>query len=168
MDKKMFKIGFLIGIVLIIGVGYYTMKTNIIDNTTKPIILSELDLENENGEKVLLKAGKPIIINFWATWCEPCVAEFPQFEKLKNKYSDKIDFIMISDEEINKIVQFKSKKGYSLKMLRSVKIFNDYGLIGRPATYFYNSKGILIQKLGGGLSEEILENEVELLIENEH
>lgn len=62
---------------------------------------------------------------------------------MNEKYSDKVDIIMVSDEDVLKIKNFKLKKGYKLNMLRSIKPFNDYGLIGRPATLFYNSKGEL-------------------------
>ena len=109
MDKKMFKIGFLVGVLLIIGIGvygYFNMQSVMNDITIKPIELSQLDLENAKAEKVNLKTGKPIIINFWATWCVPCVQEFPEFDELNAKYGDKVDFVMISDEEMTKIEKF--------------------------------------------------------------
>lgn len=168
MDKKMFKIGFLVGVLLIIGVGifvFFNIKTTINDNTIQPIELSQLDLENLNSEKISLKSGKPIIINFWGTWCAPCVQEFPEFVEMNEKYSDKVDIIMVSDEDVLKIKNFKLKKGYKLNMLRSIKPFNDYGLIGRPATLFYNSKGELKSKIGGSISNEELEEALKGIIE---
>ena len=164
----MFKIGFLVGVLLIIGIGiygYFNMKSIMNDVTIKPIELSQLDLENAKAEKVNLKNGKPIIINFWATWCVPCVQEFPVFEELNAKYGDKVDFVMISDEEMTKIEKFKAKKGYKLNMLRSAKTFDKYGLILRPATYFYNSNGKPMNKISGGITKEDLEKEILKLIE---
>jgi cytochrome c biogenesis protein CcmG/thiol:disulfide interchange protein DsbE len=169
MDKKMFKIGFLAGVLLIIGIGiygYFNMKSVMNDNTIKPIELVQLDLEKSNGEKIILKNGKPIVINFWATWCVPCVQEFPEFEELNKKYSDKVDFLMISDEENSKIEKFKAKKGYNLNMVRSLKTFEKYGLMLRPATYFYDSNGKLVSKFAGGITKEELENEIKKIIEN--
>lgn len=169
MDKKMFKIGFLVGVVLIIGIGiygYFNMQSIMNDVTIKPIELAQLDLENAKAEKVNLNTGKPIIINFWATWCAPCVQEFPEFDELNSKYGDKVDFVMISDEEISKIEKFKGKKGYKLNMLRSTKTFDKYGLMLRPATYFYNSEGKLKNKISGGIAKEDLEKEILKLIEN--
>jgi len=169
MDKKMFKIGFLIGVLLIIGIGiygYFNMKSIMNDTTIKPIALVQLDLVNLNGEKIILKSGKPIVINFWATWCVPCVQEFPEFEELNKKYSDKVDFFMVSDEEISKIEKFKAKKGYDLNMVRSSKTFEKYGLMLRPATYFYDSNGELVNKFAGGITKEDLENEIKKIIEN--
>jgi thiol-disulfide isomerase/thioredoxin len=169
MDKKMFKIGFLVGVLMIIGIGifgYYNMKSIMNDNTIKPIELVQLDLENSNGEKISLKNGKPFVINFWATWCVPCVQEFPEFEELNKKYSDKVEFLMVSDEEISKIEKFKAKKGYNLNLVRSSKTFDKYGLMLRPATYFYDSNGKLVSKFAGGITKEELENEIKKIIEN--
>ena len=169
MDKKMFKIGFLVGVLLVIGIGiygYFNMQSIMNDNTIKPIELVQLDLENSNGEKIILKNGKPIVINFWATWCVPCIQEFPEFEELNKKYSDKVEFLMISDEEISKIEKFKARKGYNLNMVRSSKTFEKYGLMLRPATYFYDSNGKLVSKFAGGIAKEELENEIKKIIEN--
>lgn len=169
MDKKMFKTGFLVGVILVIGIaiyGYFNMKTIMNDVTIPPIELVQLDLENVNAEKVNLKTGKPIIINFWATWCVPCIQEFPEFDELNEKYGDKTQFVMISDEEMTKIEKFKSKKGYKLNMLRSAKTFDKYGLMLRPATYFYNSEGKLINKISASITKEDLEKEILKLIEN--
>ncbi len=169
MDKKMFKIGFLVGVLLIIGIGVYgffNMESMMNDVSVKSIELTQLDLENAKAEKVNLKIGKPIIINFWATWCVPCLQEFPDFDELNAKYGDKVDFVMISDEAITKIEKFKVKKGYKLNMLRSAKTFDEYGLLLRPATYFYNSEGKLINKISGGIAKEDLEKEILKLIDN--
>lgn len=169
MDKKMFKIGFLVGVILIIGIGmygYFNMKTIVNETTTKPIELVQLDLENLNGEKVIVRSGKPIVITFWATWCVPCVEEFPEFEELNKQYSDKVDFLMVSDEEVSKIEKFKVKKGYTLEMIRSLKTLDKYGLMIRPATYFYDSKGNLVNKIAGGITKKELEKEIKALIEN--
>lgn len=165
----MFKIGFLVGALFIIGIGiygYFNMQSIMNDVSIKSIELTQLDLENEKAEKINLKIGKPIIINFWATWCAPCVHEFPVFNELNAKYGDKIDFVMISDEAITIIDKFKVKNGYKLNMLRSTKTLDEYGLLLRPATYFYNSKGKLINKISGAISKDDVEKEILKLIEN--
>ncbi len=63
---------------------------------------------NEVALKQLIKPkGKPLLVNFWATWCDPCRDEFPDLVKLDNEYKGKIDFITISldfPEDINTAV----------------------------------------------------------------
>ena len=53
------------------------------------------------GLKNLIKPnGKPLLVNFWATWCDPCREEFPELVKLNNDYKGKIDFITISLDDL--------------------------------------------------------------------
>jgi len=54
-------------------------------------------------KKALTPAGKPLLVNFWATWCEPCREEFPDLVKLDAEYKGKIDFITISLDEVTDI-----------------------------------------------------------------
>jgi thiol-disulfide isomerase/thioredoxin len=53
--------------------------------------------------KALTAAGKPLLVNFWATWCDPCREEFPDLVKLDAEYKGKIDFITISLDEVAEI-----------------------------------------------------------------
>jgi thiol-disulfide isomerase/thioredoxin len=167
MDKKMFKIGYLVGVLLIIGVGaigYFNMKSIVNETTIPTIELTQLDLENLDGIKIVAISGRPIVVNFWATWCVPCIKEFPQFEELKAKYANQVDFLMVSDEESSKIEKFKAKKGYDLNLIRNSKTFETFGLAVRPATYFYDADGRLISKVAGSISKEELEEEIKALI----
>lgn len=51
--------------------------------------------------KQLIKPnGKPLLVNFWATWCDPCREEFPELVKINNDYKGKIDFITVSLDEL--------------------------------------------------------------------
>jgi len=169
MDKKTFKIGYIVGVILAIGIamyGYYKIKSIADGSGIKSIELSEIAIENLSGKKTTLHSGKPTVINFWATWCAPCVEEFSEFDKMNKKYSDKVDFVMISDENTDKIVKFKNKKNYNLNFVRTTKSFEKYGLNLRPVSFFYNSKGKLVSKVSGGISQENLEKEIQKIIEN--
>jgi thiol-disulfide isomerase/thioredoxin len=54
-------------------------------------------------KKALTSAGKPLLVNFWATWCDPCREEFPDLVNLDAEYKGKIDFITISLDEVKEI-----------------------------------------------------------------
>jgi len=54
-------------------------------------------------KKLIVPNGKPLLINFWATWCDPCREEFPDLVKLDNEYKGKIDFITISLDDVEDI-----------------------------------------------------------------
>lgn len=61
---------------------------------------SNLTLTDLNGREILAKEGKEsvVILNFWASWCKPCLEEFPSLVKLKEKYGDKIEIIAINSD----------------------------------------------------------------------
>ncbi len=66
------------------------------------------DLE---GNQITFKDlnNKPVFINIWATWCPPCIAELPSIEELYEDYGDKVNFILISNEDIDKVKTLPSE-----------------------------------------------------------
>lgn len=58
--------------------------------------------------------GKVIVLNLWATWCPPCVAELPSLQKLYDKYGDRVSFYFVSSENVTTLKTFLTKKGYKL------------------------------------------------------
>jgi thiol-disulfide isomerase/thioredoxin len=68
------------------------------------------------GNDVNLKdfQNQVIVINFWATWCPPCVAEMPAFQKLYNDYQQEVAFFFISNDPLDKVTTFADKKNFQL------------------------------------------------------
>jgi thiol-disulfide isomerase/thioredoxin len=54
-------------------------------------------------KKLMVPTGKPLLVNFWATWCDPCREEFPDLVKIDQEYKGKIDFITVSLDEVENI-----------------------------------------------------------------
>src|SRR5918993_1086416 len=74
-------------------------KTKTVSNW--PPKVTQID---EQGLRDLLKPnGRPLLINFWATWCEPCREEFPDLAKIGTDYKGKIDLITVSLDEVSEI-----------------------------------------------------------------
>ena len=69
------------------------------------------ELTKLEGGKQSLKAseGKVVVINLWATWCPPCVAEMPSMQALYNAYGDKVDFYFVSSEDPERLTKFLQK-----------------------------------------------------------
>lgn len=79
-------------------------------------VCSEFTVQGYNGKETYSYSesrGKVIVLNFWATWCPPCVAELPHFDKLQKNYSDSVDVVAIHSTSVNSdVAKFISDKGW--------------------------------------------------------
>ena len=108
--------------------------------------------------------NKPIFINFWATWCPPCIAELPGIEELHNKYGNEVNFILVSNENRTKVKSFaKNKKFEKLPFYHSNTVPSDFASQSIPTTFIIKADGtIVVDKKGvakwnSGKVEDILE-----------
>ncbi|MCZ2444212.1 MAG: TlpA family protein disulfide reductase [Flavobacteriales bacterium] len=126
------------------------------------ILLNQIEARDLNNEVIDLSkpTNKPLVINFWATWCAPCIKEFPEYDRIQQRYGDEVDFIMISDETIDKIKQFSISKFYPFRFLKSDKKLSNYDINILPTTFFYNSKGEIIEKHIGSIDYIKLEETI--------
>lgn len=94
--------------------------------------------------------GKVAVVNLWATWCPPCIAEMPSFQKLYKEYGDKIDFYFVSSEETEKLELFLNKKNYSLPVYQPLSIAPEkMQSRSLPTTYVISRNGkIVVNKKG--------------------
>src|SRR3978361_191365 len=116
MNKKSFWKGFITGIILT-GVALFVVAKSYM--VQPDVSLKNINVEDLNGKQVVISEmlGKPIVVNYWATWCGPCRQEFPEFEKVKKQWENKATFLMVSDETTEKIQDFKAKNLYSFTYL---------------------------------------------------
>ncbi|MEM6721992.1 MAG: TlpA disulfide reductase family protein [Bacteroidota bacterium] len=118
------------------------------------VVLSDYDwnLIDSNGSTVNFQEmeGEIILVNFWATWCPPCVAEMPSLEKLHEDYKDKIKFVFLANDKADKVYAYLEKNGYDLPVyfskdnepeaLQSTSI---------PTTYLIDNQGNIVMKETG-------------------
>ncbi|MDO6759078.1 TlpA disulfide reductase family protein [Tamlana sp. 2_MG-2023] len=109
-------------------------------------------LKTKSGELINLEAskGKVILINFWGTWCPPCIAEMPSMQALYEDYKDKVEFVFISDEDHSLTNTFLEEKGYTFETFvprtAHPKIFNVTSI---PRTFLIDKSGhVIIDKTG--------------------
>lgn len=124
-----------------------------------------------NEVKLSDNFGKPIVINFWASWCSPCKSELPAFDAMYEKYNDKVVFMMINltdgyNETVNGVKEFVSDGGYSFPVYYDIKYeaSNIYGIRSIPETIFINADGSLYETRIGAMSEKALENYIKQMI----
>ena len=126
------------------------MKVTTIDFDSN--VLQFSDLENNIFTLQNFK-GKNLFINYWATWCNPCLAEMPYMAKLYEKYKDEEDiiFLYLSREKLETIKNY-IPKDESLQQLPIYKIITDdefFATSGIPTTFIVNSNGkVIVKDLG--------------------
>ncbi|WP_240607740.1 TlpA family protein disulfide reductase [Marixanthomonas spongiae] len=89
--------------------------------------------------------GKVIFLNFWATWCPPCIAEMPSIDSLHEEMGDEVAFVLLSfDDDFEKAKAFDKRKGYNLPIYAPAsnlpQMFQSSAL---PTTYVIDAKGNL-------------------------
>ncbi|SDB51776.1 Thiol-disulfide isomerase or thioredoxin [Flavobacteriaceae bacterium MAR_2010_188] len=106
-----------------------------------------LQLRNEKGNIVSMESlkGKVIFLNFWATWCPPCIAEMPNIDKLHEEMGDEVAFVLLSfDDNFEKAKAFNKRKGYDLPIYAPASNLPAmYQSSALPTTYIIDANGNL-------------------------
>ena len=127
------------------------------------------ETEYLNGSKFELHdlRGKPVILNFWASWCPPCVREMPALQKFYDENKDKFVVIGINlGEDKKKIEEFTKRLNitYPIVLDREGKISTAYVRL-RPTTYFIDGNGIIKDKKYGELDyDEFVERGSKIIV----
>lgn len=123
-----------------------------------------------NAVKLSDSYGKPIVFNFWATWCGPCKSEMPGFEKMYKKYKDKVVFMMINSSDSREdVLKFMDENGYTFPIYyddTQIAAYT-YGVSAIPATYVTDKYGQIYGYQIGVLPEETLEKAIKTVLGEE-
>lgn len=117
------------------------------------VVLQDYDwnlITEDNAVNLKRSKGKVTLINMWATWCPPCVAEMPSLQSLYDDYGDQVDFYFVTAEEQAIVNAFMKKKGYTMPIYLQ-KFSPPAQLQGRsiPTTFLIGKDGkIVIKKTG--------------------
>ena len=126
------------------------MKVTTIDFESNMLQFSDLE---DNIFSIQNFKGKNLFINYWATWCNPCLAEMPYMAELYERYKDEEDiiFLYLSREKLETIKDY-IPKDESLQQLPIYKIVTDdefFATSGIPTTFIVNSDGeVIVKDLG--------------------
>jgi thiol-disulfide isomerase/thioredoxin len=116
---------------------YVQLKTSLVDL-------------NQNKVNLTSFKGKKVVINYWATWCSPCIKEMPELkraEEILQNYN--YIFLLVSDETISKISAFKNEKKFDFNFLKSVNSIEINGIYSLPTTYIFDENGKKVETFVG-------------------
>ena len=138
---------------------------NVSDLESLQLKTSFVDLSENNLDLSVYKEGK-IVINYWATWCRPCIKEMPSLKKAEEILEDYgYTFLLVSDETISKISKFKNERDFDFNFLKSIKSFETLGIYSMPTSYIFDENGKIIETIVGAIewdSEEMI-NKLKML-----
>jgi thiol-disulfide isomerase/thioredoxin len=176
----------IIGFVLLLMVSYITytllLPQNKPSDSSSPTTTAEnskkkapdFTVIDANGNNVKFSdlLGKPIIINFWASWCPPCKAEMPDYEEAYQNYSNKgIVFMMINmtdgqRETVDIAKKFLKENNYKFDVYFDVNsdAANIYGISSIPDSIFIDKTGNIINAYVGAVDKATIQKNIDLLL----
>jgi len=179
---------FVVALALSLGLWYLNkvtrVQTRVVSNgtvqaeaKTASTPAPEVTFKDLDGKDATLKQykGKVVLVNFWATWCDPCFVEIPWLIEMQQKYEAKgftILGISMDEEGKSAVVPFLAKErfnvnGQKLPMNYPIVIGNDEvadkfgGLLGYPTSFLISRDGKIVKKVQGLISYEELTKAIE-------
>lgn len=142
------------------------------ESEPEKVLAPDFTVYDLEGNEVHLSdfIGKPVILNFWASWCSPCQSEMPDFDEAYAELGDEIHFLMVnmttsSRESFEKASAFIEDKGYSFPVFYDLdsNAATTYGVYSLPTTLFIDAEGYGIAQATGAIDREILQRGIDMI-----
>ncbi len=155
--------------------GQYQQETVTPEADIQTIPAPDFTVEDMDGKAVSLSdyLGKPVVVNFWASWCGPCKSEMPAFDQAWAAYGDRVQFLMVNltdnmQETLTSAKEFLAKSDYRFPVFFDTQLSGAmaYGVTGIPATYFINAQGQIVARANTALDYDTLVRGVGMILEN--
>ena len=140
--------------------------------TQAPPVAPDFTVYDREGNAVKLSdyAGKPIVLNFWASWCGPCQIEMPDFQEKFEALGEDVQFLMVNmtdgaRETVDIASAFIEEKGFTFPVLYDTDLdaANTYGAYSLPTTYFIDSQGSAIARATGAIDGDTLQRGIDMI-----
>jgi thiol-disulfide isomerase/thioredoxin len=127
-------------------------------------------LDTVNGESISLAdlSGRPVVLNFWATWCPPCRIELPHFQEASIRYNGRVTILGVDQgEPAGVVAPFAAELGlsYPLALDGDSRVNRLYRVNALPTTVFVDAEGVVDEVYLGIINGAVLEERIERLLE---
>lgn len=185
-NKKALLVTLIVFVILLAGAGIvYGLIMDSIENKEKStgtyskiseenIPLPDFTVYDREGNPVKLSdmKGRPVVINFWTSWCYACTKELPAFEEAYTEYKDDVVFMMINKfdgnrENTTSLNNFLDEKGYTFPVYLDTtkEAYTNMRVYGIPMTFFVDAEGNQIAHASGELTKEELISGIKMISE---
>lgn len=149
-------------------------ETDDAEQTAQKIEAPDFIVYDAQGNEVRLSDyfGKPIVLNFWASWCGPCQSEMPDFHEKYLQLGEDIHFLMVnmtdgSRETIESAAAFISENEYTFPVLYDTQSSAalTYGAYSLPTTFFIDAEGYAVAQATGAIDADTLQRGIDMITE---
>ena len=177
-------IGLLALVALLVGAGFLynnlkdAYQPEALDTTTpketeeKAMLAPDITVYDANGNAVKLSdmRGKPVVLNIWASWCDPCKMEMPYFQSASETYADELQFMMVNlsgQDSRQNAEDILEAAGYTFPVYydQDRAAEQNYYPGSIPATFFIDAEGYLVTYAVGSLNEAVLQQGLDMLLQ---